>query len=90
MHMLAALYARRSEETCLESIDAAIEYARSEELKKCFRRYTLGTGLIGLGTRSLYFAKATGLRAWQSSVAGTDIKGIQQAHCCYQLQYHQK
>jgi hypothetical protein len=64
MHMLAALYARRSEETCLESIDAAIEYARNEELKKYFRRYTLGTGLIGLGSRSIYFARLLQPMLW--------------------------
>ena len=38
-HMLAALYARRSEETCLQSVDAAIECAGSEELKQYLRRY---------------------------------------------------
>ena len=38
-HMLAALYARRSEETCLESVDTAIECAGSEELKVYITRY---------------------------------------------------
>jgi hypothetical protein len=65
--MLAALYARRSEETCLESVDTAIECAGSEELKVYLTRYWRSyteTGLIGFGTQSLYFARLSQLMLW--------------------------